>query len=117
MHNAPIYKPQVCHRCRGQLGLFWLKDTWQMRIDGVLHNVPVFAVPCKNCLACGTSVLDGTADEMIAWCRDKYLTEAGLNTWRHRLRRQVRRRILRWRDRWNLFVYRTFYKREQPDAD
>lgn len=106
--DTAIYKSDTCYRCGGQMALFTLKDVWKMRIDGDLHSVPVFAIPCRKCLSCGTVILDGTSDEPVEWCRNKYLTERGLNTWRHKLRRSIRRRILRYRDRWNYFVYRMF---------
>lgn len=115
--DTATYKPDTCYRCGGQMGLFTLKDTWKMRIDGVLHVVPVFSIPCRKCLSCGTSVLDGTSDEMIEWCRIKYLNEAGLNTRWHKVRRWVRRRIQSYRDRWSFWVYKTFYKKDEPHVD
>jgi hypothetical protein len=111
-----MYKPETCFRCGGQMGLFKLKDTWKMRIDGTLHMVPVFSIPCKRCLQCHTAVMDGTSDEIIGWCLTKYLNENGLNTRWHKVRRWIRRRILCYRDRWNLWVYRTFYKKDERYA-
>ena len=67
-NDTAMYKPETCFRCGGQMGLFKLKDTWKMRIDGTLHMVPVFSIPCKRCLQCHTAVMDGTSDEIIGWC-------------------------------------------------
>ena len=107
--DTATYKPDVCYRCGGQMGAFSLKSTWQMRIDGKLHAVDVFAVPCKKCLACDVCVLDGTSDEAVQWCVQQYLDAKGLNTRWHKLRRWFRRRVQRYRDRWNYWVYKTFY--------
>lgn len=115
-NDTALYKPETCIHCGGQMGLFKLKDTWQMRIDGVLHRVPVFSVPCQRCLQCRTTVFDGTSDEIIEWCRMKYLNENGLNTRWHKVRRWIRRRVLCYRDRWNLWLYRTFYNKEKRHA-
>jgi hypothetical protein len=99
--STATYKPQQCHRCGGNMGLFTLKDTWKMRVDGVLHDVPVFSIPCQKCLDCGVALLDGTSDETVLWCYNKYLENNGLNTRWHKVQRWFRRRILRIRDRWN----------------
>jgi hypothetical protein len=115
-NDTALYKPETCIHCGGQMGLFKLKDTWHMRIDGTLHNVPVFSVPCQRCLQCRTTVFDGTSDEIIERCRIKYLNENGLNTRRHKVRRWIRRRLLCYRDRWNLWLYRTFYKTRKSHA-
>ena len=115
--DTATYKPDTCYRCGGQMGAFTLKDTWQMRVDGVLHSVPVFAVPCKKCLSCDVCVLDGTSDEPIHWCLQRYLDAQGLNTRWHKVRRWICRRVSCYRDRWNYWVYRTFYKKDEPHAD
>ncbi|NDD53459.1 hypothetical protein EBZ39_06220 [bacterium] len=105
--DTAAYKPVRCYCCGGQLALFTLKDTWKMRVAGVLHDVPVAAIPCSKCLTCGTVLLDGEADQQIMWCLDRYLTQKGLNTWRHKLYRRLRLKILKIVDRWNYWVYRT----------
>jgi hypothetical protein len=93
------------------MGMFTLRDTWQMRVDGVLHDVPVFAIPCLKCLDCNVSVLNGWSDEPVMWCLNQYLTKQGLNTRWHKARRWVRRRIQCVSDRYQYWVYKTFYKR------
>lgn len=109
------YKLDLCHRCGGQMGVFHLKDTWKMRVDSVLHDVPVFAIPCMKCLDCGIAVLYSSSDDAVRWCLNKYLDQRGLNTRWHKARRWVRRRLLCYRDRWDFWVYKTFYK-EKRDA-
>jgi hypothetical protein len=114
-NDTATYKPDLCYRCGGQMGLFSLKDTWKMNVDGVLHAVPVHSVPCLRCLNCNTTVLNGWSDEYVVWCLNKYLDQRGLNTRWHKVRRWVRRRLLCYRDRWDFWVYKTFYK-EKRDA-
>lgn len=109
--DTATYKPDTCYRCGGQMGLFSLKDTWKMRVDGALHQVPVYAVPCLKCLNCGVTLLNGWSDEHVLWCLNKYLDKQGLNTRWHKVRRWVRRRIECYRDRWSYWVYKTFYKK------
>jgi hypothetical protein len=104
--DTATYKPELCYRCGGQMGVFTLRDTWKMRVDGNLHNVPVYAIPCKKCLSCDTCVLDGTFDEPVLWCLNQYLDKQGLNTRWHKLRRWFRRRVQRYRDRWNWYRLR-----------
>jgi hypothetical protein len=116
-NDTATYKPDLCYRCGGQMGLFSLKDTWKMNVDGVLHAVPVHSVPCLRCLNCNTTVLNGWSDEYVVWCLNKYLDQRGLNTRWHKVRRWVRRRLLCYRDRWDFWVYKTFYKgKENGDA-
>lgn len=98
------------------MGAFTLRDTWKMRIDGVMHDVPVFAIPCRKCLQCDTCVLDGTFDEPLLWCVDRYLDAKGLNTRWHKMRRWIRRRVLFYRDRFSFWVYKTFYKKDERNA-
>jgi len=74
-------------------------DTWAMRVDGVLHQVPLWSVPCSYCEKCDIAVTDGGSDEAIQWSYNKYLNEAGLNTPYLRVRRWLRRRVLCIRDR------------------
>lgn len=111
--DTAIYKPDQCHRCGGQMGMFSLKDTWKLRVDGVLHDVPVFAIPCMKCLSCGTAVLNGWSDEPVMWCLNRYLDRQGLNTRRHKVWRWIRRRIQCYRDRWDFWVYKTFYCKKE----
>lgn len=114
--DTATYKPETCHRCGGQMGSFSLKDTWKMNIDGVLHNVPVFAIPCRRCLTCNTTILGQDSDEPTLWCLNRYLDQQGLNTRWHKTRRWIRRRVLRYRDRWDYWVYKTFYKKDERNA-
>ena len=81
-------------------------DTWAMRVDGVLHQVPVHSVPCSYCTACDISIMDGGSDEAIMWSYNQYLTAAGLNTPYLRVRRVVRRFFLGIRDR----ILRDWYR-------
>jgi hypothetical protein len=69
-------------------------DTWAMRVDGVLHQVPVHSVPCSYCTACDISIMDSGSDEAIMWSYNQYLDAAGLNTPYLRVRRWFRRRVL-----------------------
>lgn len=114
--DTAMYTPDLCYRCGGQMGLFKLKDMWKMRVDGALHEVPVFSVPCLKCLDCGVAVLNGWSDEHVLWCLNKYLDQRGLNTRRHKVLRWVRRRLLCYRDRWNFWVYKNFYKEKRNAA-
>ena len=114
--STAVYKPDTCYRCGGQMGAFTLKDTWQMRIDGAMHAVPVFAIPCHKCLKCGMVGLGQDSDEPMLWCVDKYLDAKGLNTRWHKVRRWIRRRVLFHRDRWSYWAYKTFYKKEKRNA-
>ena len=104
--DTATYKPDLCYCCDGQMGLFSLKDTWKMNVDGKLHNVPVFSVPCLKCLDCGNVLLNGWSDEHIVWCLNKYLDKQGLNTRWHKVRRAIRRRIQSYCDRWNWYMLR-----------
>jgi hypothetical protein len=104
--DTATYKPDLCYRCDGQMGLFSLKDTWKMNVDGTLHNVPVFSVPCLKCLNCGVTLLNGWSDEIVLYCLNKYLDQRGLNTRWHKVRRAIRRRIQRYCDRWNWYMLR-----------
>lgn len=115
--DTATYKPDLCHCCGGQMGVFRMKDTWKMRVDGVLHEVPVFAIPCMKCLDCGVALIDGCSDDVVLYCLNKYLDQRGLNTRWHKARRWVRRRLSCYRDRWDFWVYKTFYKgKENGDA-
>jgi hypothetical protein len=91
--DTATYKHDTCYQCGGQMGSFTLKDTWKMRIDGALHQVPVYSVPCLKCLSCGTTVLNGTSDEMVHYCYVQYCKEHGLWTRWHRFCRWVRHRL------------------------
>ncbi len=107
--DTATYKPDTCYQCGGQMGLFKLKDTWKMRIDGALHQVPVSSVPCRRCLNCGTTVLDGTSDEMVHYCYVQYCKKNGLYTRWHRLQRWVRRRLWVYQCRYNWYLLK-FYQ-------
>lgn len=110
------YKPLTCYQCGETMRSYTFNDVWDMRVDGKLHKVPVLHVPCHRCDACDIAVTDGGSDDSIVWSYQKYLNERGLNTPWLRLRRFVRRRLLRQYDRWNYWVFKTFYKKDQSDA-
>lgn len=103
---AIAYKPIRCYRCDEPFTAAQFSDIWDMRVDGVLHKVPLHAVPCMYCAKCDVSVTDGGSDEQIMWCYKQYITDAGLNTPRHRVFRWFRRQYLRMQDRWVLFTFR-----------
>lgn len=92
----PKYKPVCCYQCGEPFSAYQFSAIWDMRVDGKLHKVPVYAVPCLYCKPCDLAVTDGGSDEAIAWCYKKYITAAGLNTPYHRVCRFVRRRVERW---------------------
>jgi hypothetical protein len=104
--DSPVYHSLQCHCCGGKIEACTLDDVWAMRIDGVLHQVPVRKVPCHKCLSCDTVTLDGTSDEMIMYCQKKYMAAQGLNTPYLRVRRWIRRRVLGFRDR----ILRDWYR-------
>lgn len=106
------YKPVRCYQCGETMRAYTFSDTWKMQVDGKLHPIPLFAIPCHKCDSCAISVVDGSSDEQIMWCYKKYLDDNGLNTTYLQIRRWIRRRILRVRDRWNYWVFKTFYKKE-----
>lgn len=116
--NDTVYKPSTCYACGSQMGLFTMQSTWKMRIAGELHSVKVFGVPCEKCLnpECDICILSGCSDEAIQWCTEQYLDAKGLNTRWHKLRRWIRRRVLCYRDRWNYWVFKTFYKKDERNA-
>lgn len=104
--NTAKYQPVRCWRCGSPYRAYEFSDTWNMRIDGKIHAVPVFAVPCMRCDDCNIAVTDGGSDEMIQWAYNKYLNAHGLNTPRLRVKRWFRRQYLRVCDRWNWYVLR-----------
>jgi hypothetical protein len=91
-----------CHRCNGRLLVSEYSATVNMRIDGELHPVGVRRVPCQRCEDCGTATMDATADEYYSYYYQRYINEKGLNTWRHRAWRYVKRQ---WR-LWETVFYR-----------
>ena len=100
------YKHLKCDSCGQPMVASRFNDTWAMRVDGNLHQVPVHSVPCAYCVACDISTIDGGSDEAIVWSYNKYLNEAGLNTPYLRTRRVVRRFFLGIRDR----ILRDWYR-------
>jgi hypothetical protein len=100
------YKPVNCHRCKLPMVACEMSTVYDMRVDGVLHKVPVSSVPCAYCTACDVSVIDQCADEAIQRAYHKYITEAGLNTPYLRIRRWIRRRVLGF---WNR-IQRDWYR-------
>lgn len=111
------YKPVKCYQCGGTMRSYTFNDVWDMRIDGKLHAVPVKCVPCHRCDECDIAVTDGGSDEAIEWSYKRYIKEHGLDTPWHLFRRWLRRKWLRQSDRWNYWVFKTFYKKEQANAD
>ena len=99
MADSLVYHSLQCHCCGGKIEACTLDDVWAMRIDGVLHQVPVRKVPCQKCLSCDTATLDGTSDEIVMYWQKKYMDAQGLNTPYLRARRVVRRFFLGIRDR------------------
>ena len=61
------YKPVCCYGCGKPFLAYTFSDTRNMRIDGKMYAVPVFAVPCMRCDDCNIAVTDGSADEAIEW--------------------------------------------------
>jgi len=100
------YKPVRCYRCGEPFRSYTFSDIWDMRIDGKIHKVPIYAVPCMRCDACDIAVTDGGSDETISWAYKKYIREHGLNTPWLRACRWVRRRLSCYRDRWNWYMLR-----------
>jgi hypothetical protein len=108
---AAKYKQIKCHRCGEPFTAAQFSEVWDMRVDGVLHKVPLHAIPCMYCTKCDISVVDGCSDEQIMWCYGQYITKNGLNTPRHRVFRWFRRQYLRIQDSWTLFFFRLQEKR------
>lgn len=106
MSDTAQYKPVCCYQCGETFRTYTMKDVWDMRIDGVLHKVPVLAVPVMRCDACDLAVVDGSSDDAIMWSYKKYLREQKLNTPWLRFRRGLRRLWFRVYDRWNWYVLR-----------
>jgi len=104
--DSLVYHSLQCHCCRGNIEACTMDDVWAMRIDGVLHQVPVRKVPCHKCLRCDTVTLDGTSDEVVMYCLQKYMNAQGLNTPYLRARRVIRRFFLGIRDR----ILRDWYR-------
>ena len=104
--STATYRPDTCFRCDGQMGSFTLKDTWKMRIDGQLHDVPVYAIPCLKCLDpdCDTTVMSGTSDEPVHHCYVQYCKKNGLWTRRRRFWRWVRHRLWVYECRYNWYM-------------
>jgi len=100
------YKPICCYRCGEPFRVYTFNDVWDMSIDGKLHKVPLFAVPCMRCDACDIAVIDGGSDEAIEWAYKRYIKGNGLNTPWRRFRRGLRRLWFRVYDRWNWYVLR-----------
>ena len=100
------YKPVCCYRCGEPFRTYTFSDVWDMRIDGKIHKVPIYAVPCMRCDACDIAVTDGGSDETISWAYKKYIREHGLNTPWLLACRWVRRRCRIAHDRWNWYMLR-----------
>lgn len=100
------YKPVTCYQCGEPMIAARFKDVYTMRIDGEPHQVPVYSVPCMQCVPCDIALVDGSSDEVIHHWYVDYCKKNGLWTPWHRLRRWVRRqrerlyyRLERWRGR------------------
>ena len=96
------YKICKCPQCDGKLCVAEYTSTVQMRIDGKLHPVGVRRVPCHKCDSCDWATMGSESDEYFMHYYQKYLNEKGLNTWRHRAWRYVKRQ---WR-LWETMFYR-----------
>ena len=90
------YEVCKCHRCQGRLLVAEYSATVNMRIDGQLHPVGVRRVPCQRCEDCGTATMDSSADEYYTYAYQRYINKNGLNTWRHRAWRHVKRQWRLW---------------------
>lgn len=101
-----VYRPVCCYQCGEPFRAYTFKDVYDMRIDGKIHQVPVYAVPCLRCDACDIAVTDAGSDDAVQWSYRKYLNENGLNTPWLRFRRWLRRQRLRVYDRWNWYMLR-----------
>ena len=110
------YKPVCCYCCGEPFRAYTFSDVWDMRIDGKMHKVPLYAVPVMRCDKCDIAVTDGGSDEQIAWSYKEYICAHGLNTPWLRFRRWVRRRVLRMHHRWDYWVFKTFYKKRSEHA-
>jgi len=82
----------------------------QMRIDGVLHPVPIHGVPVDKCETCEIALIHSGTDESIQYFYKKYMDTKGLNTRRHKFVRFCRRmcRKVEW---W--FYNRPYWHRAQ----
>lgn len=94
-----VYHSLKCPCCAEKIEACTLEASWAMRVDGVMHRVPMRKVPCHKCMGCGAATLDATSDEMIMYCLQRYMDAQGLNTPYLRVRRWIRRRVLMIRDR------------------
>jgi hypothetical protein len=115
--KTAIYKPVCCYQCGETMRSYTFKDVYKMRIDGKIHRVPVLAVPCTRCDACDIAVTSSDSDEAIMWSYNQYIKEHRLDTPWLLFRRWVRRQWLRQYDRWNYWVFKTFYKQERTHGD
>lgn len=112
-NDTAKYKPITCYQCGEPFRAYTFNDVWDMQIDGKLHKVPLYSVPCMRCDSCDLAVIDGGSDDQIEWSYKKYIRENGLATPWLLFRRRIRRVMLRWHDRWNYWVYKQFYAQKQ----
>lgn len=105
MPKSMDIKPVNCYKCGDPMIAARYKTTYDMRIDGVIHVVPVYAVPCTYCVPCDLCVTDAGSDEAMQWSFNKYLNENGLNTPYLRLRRWL---IRRWQYYCDTAAYRWY---------
>ena len=103
------YKTLKCYQCGAPFLSSFLTDTWKMRVDGVLHDIPLKNVPCHHCDKCDIAVFDGSSDETIQYCYNQYLVANNLNTLWLRFCRRVRRVVHVLESRYNMFLVRNFY--------
>lgn len=102
-----------CYAC-GELAMLacTMDDTFKMRVDGKLHDVPVKRVPCTHCGNCGTTLMDDASDAQIQCYYEKYLVENNLNTRWLRFKRYWRRKFLALQCRYEynvMLFWRWFY--------
>lgn len=97
-----VLKPIRCYVCSVPYEEYVMRDVRVMLIDGVKHDVPVYGVPCRRCPKCEMVVTDGSADEVLVYCLERYKDAHGLNTLDRRIYRWLRRRWLRLKTRWEM---------------
>jgi hypothetical protein len=103
------YRFERCYGCGGDMKAAGLTDTWKMRIDGKLHDVPVNNIPCYYCATCDISILGQESDECVMYWQNKYIVDNNLNTPIHRIRRFLR---TCWRQiEWYLFNRVAYWRR------
>lgn len=91
-----VYRSLKCFRCGGKIEAVEFDDVFSMRVDGILHKIPMRSIPAFRCFECGTSYMDGYSDEPMQFYYQQYLNAHGLNTLWHRICRKWRGYKNRW---------------------